>query len=177
MSKYDKMFIDVLREYHNADKWDNSKFEEMKKISNTHVGSVGQQFIEELCDEEGLKHEVLRNENGERITHGPWDIEIEGVKFELKTATEDTNNAFQFNHIRYHRPYDAVLCLGVSPNDLSFNLWSKADVVTGKAGNLVSMEKQGNASYKLTKRKNELYPITEFENRILAFVNKLKQVE
>ena len=105
------------------------------------------------------------------MTQSPWDIEINGVKFELKTATEDVNGSFQFNHLRYHRPYDAVLCLGVTPNELYFGLWSKADVATGKAGSLVSMEKGANASYKLTKKPSDLSVIDDFEQKTKDFID------
>ena len=108
--------------------------------------------------------------NGKRAKQSSWDINIGGVKFELKTATEDTGRHFQFNHIRYHRKYDAVLCLGVAPNDLYFGVWSKADIATGKAGNLATMEKGANASYKLTKNPSGLFPIKDFEHTIKDFI-------
>lgn len=146
-----KIFCDVLSAYNNASKWDGALFGKIKTISNTKVGDVGQNFIEQLCVELNFNYSFPLNEDGDRLVQNPWDIEICGIKFELKTATEDTNNNFQFNHIRYHRKYEGLLCLGVSPNELYFGAWSKAQVTTGGAGNLVSMEKGANASYKLTK--------------------------
>jgi len=94
---------------------------------------------------------------------------------DYKTATEDTSGHFQFNHIRYHRPYDALLCLGVSPDSLCFGVWSKAEVTTGKAGNLVSMEKGANASYKLTKTREQLLDIGMFPETLAAFVARFGQ--
>lgn len=85
------------------------------------------------------------------------------------------NGSFQFNHIRYHRPYDAVLCLGVSPNELFFNIWSEQEVLTGLAGNLVSMEKGANASYKLTKRSNGLHSIADFAKRFNEFIENFQE--
>lgn len=64
--------------------------------------------------------------------------------------------------------------MGVSPEDIYFNVWSKADVSTGKAGSLVSMEKAGNASYKLTKKANQLHNIDKFQNVMQAFIKKYK---
>lgn len=93
----------------------------------------------------------------------------------MKTATEDTSKHFQFNHIRYHRKYHAVLCLGVSPADLYFGIWSKAEVVTGKAGNMVSMEKSANASYKLTKATADLHKISSFKSEIKKFSRKFNK--
>lgn len=168
-----EIFLSSLNKYKNASKWENSYFEEMKKISNTHVGCVGQDFIEDLC----LAYKIdikFPESNGKRLTQNSWDIKINGISFELKTATEDTNGHFQFNHLRYHRDYDAALCLGISPNNLYFAIFSKADIATGKAGRLVSMEKAGNASYKLTKSPSQMFEIDLFPEKIIEFTKNLK---
>lgn len=169
MIDFKSIFIDIINKHKNNPKWDSGDFIEIKKISNTNVGAVGQEFIENICIELKIPFSFPLNEKKVRINQSPWDIKINNIEFELKTATEDTGNKFQFNHIRYHRDYEALLCLGVSPNDLYFNLWSKADVATKKAGNMVSMEKGANASYKLTKSKHELLPIESFESTIKLF--------
>jgi len=168
---YKYLFIDALRKNVDDPKWKEGDFIGIKTVSNTKVGSVGQDFIESLCNALSISCSFPLREDNSRMTQSPWDIQISGIKFELKTATEDTNGSFQFNHLRYHRPYDAVLCLGVTPNKLYFGLWSKADVATGKAGSLVSMEKGANASYKLTKTPNQLMPIMEFEKKIKDFTS------
>lgn len=157
------LFQVVLSDFHNHTKWDSAEFGKIKTISNTKVGSVGQNFIERLCKELEIECIFPVNEKNIRLNQSPWDIQIGGIKLELKTATEDVNGKFQFNHIRYHRKYQGLMCLGVSPNNLFFGIWSKADVTTGKAGALVSMEKSANASYKLTKAPIQLHPISEFK--------------
>ena len=153
----------------DSDKWIDAPFEQIKRISNTKVGSVGQSFLESLAEALQIETAFPLNDSGERKTQSPWDISLEGIKFELKTATEDTTGHFQFNHVRYHRPYDALLCLGISPDKIYFNLWSKAEVTTGKAGNLVSMEMGANASYKLTKAPAQLFPIAQFKDKFDTF--------
>jgi hypothetical protein len=167
---YKRLLIAALEKNVDNPKWKEGDFIGIKTVSNTKVGSVGQDFVEGLCGALSIPCAFPLRKDNSRMTQSPWDIEIHGVKFELKTATEDVGGSFQFNHIRYHRPYDAVLCLGVTPNELYFGVWSKAEVVTGKAGTLVSMEKGGNASYKLTKKSSGLLPIAEFEQKIRAFI-------
>jgi hypothetical protein len=162
----------VLAQHQDADKWVGKPFEHIKRLSNSKVGDVGQDFVEALCREVGLDCEFPLNRKGTRARQNPWDIKVEGVDFELKTATEDVSGSFQFNHIRYHRPYDAVLCVGISPDNIYMNTWSKAEIVTGKAGNLVSMESGANASYKLTKRPDALHSIDEFEAAILNLLER-----
>lgn len=166
---YKKIFEDALEKNVDDSKWKEGDFVGIKTVSNTKVGDIGQDFIEGLCDYLKIPYNFPLNQAESRAKQSPWDIEIARVKFELKTATEDTGGSFQFNHLRYHRPYDAVLCLGVTPDRLFFGLWSKADITTGKAGNLVSMEKGANASYKLTKKPKDLIAITKFEEKIKEF--------
>ena len=173
-SIYSELFLHILEKYHNHSKWDNAEFKKIKTLSNTGVGSVGQDFIHELCNKLNINSKLSKKSTDVRDKNA-YDIEIENIDFEIKTATEDTNFNFQFNHIRYHRKYEAIICLGVSPDDLYFNIWSKSDILTGKAGNLVSMEKGANASYKLTKSKKSLFNINEFENILLSFINNFKK--
>ena len=174
MSDPVKLFAKILAEFDNHSKWDDAILGKIKTISNTKVGSVGQAFVERLCGELNITCSFPINETGKRKTQSSWDVRISNIEFELKTATEDTNNSFQFNHIRYHRNYQALLCLGVCPNNLYFGIWSKSDVATNKAGALVSMEKSANASYKLTKTPNQLHEISKFKNEIDKFVLNFK---
>lgn len=171
-----KLFEQVLIEFKDHSKWEGATFGKIKTISNTKVGSVGQTYIERLCTELKIDFSFPLNNKGIRVAQNPWDIKINGIEFELKTATEDTNGNFQFNHIRYHRTYQALICLGVSPSNLYFGIWSKADVATGKAGSLVTMEKGANASYKLTKAPNQLFDISEFKVRIKKFSDFFKSL-
>jgi hypothetical protein len=172
---FKSLFIEAIEKNVDNPKWKEGDFIGIKTVSNTKVGSIGQDFIEGLCSILSIPCGFPLREDNTRMTQSPWDIEIRGVKFELKTATEDVSGSFQFNHIRYHRPYDAVLCLGVTPNYLYFGLWSKADIVTGKAGSLISMEKGANASYKLTKKSRDLFSIVDFEQKIKEFVDAFQR--
>ena len=162
------ILLRVLDEHSDHSKWLGQPFGKIKQLSNSKVGSVGQRFVESLCDEIGFQYELPgRNQS-------PWDIRIEQASFEVKTATEDVSGSFQFNHIRYHRPYDAVLCVGIAPDEILMACWPKSDIATGKAGKLVSMDKGSSATHKLTKRKDALLPISEFESEILALAAKLE---
>ena len=164
-----KILQEVLAKYSNHPKWNFASFERVKLISNMHVGDVGQDFLKELCEKLQFKYEP--SPEGKR---GPWDANINKVSFEIKTATEDKSGNFQFNHVRLHRKYDALLCLGISPNDICFGYWTKGEVTTEKAGHLVTMDKGSSATWKLTKKTKQLFPIQEFEKRIGDFTKELK---
>ena len=167
-----ELLKDILAGYVDTTKWTGKPFEHIRLIPNTKVGDVGQEFVERLCINIGFKCEFPKKADGTRRRQSSWDIQIEGMNFELKTASEDVKGAFQFNHIRYHREYDALLCVGIAPSEIFMDAWTKPDVLMGKAGRLVSMEKGANASYKLTKRCDQLHSIVEFEDRVLGLLTK-----
>ena len=162
MSDHLRILAEVLERHDDHSKWDGSRFERIKRISSSRVGDVGQEFIEILCQEHGIECEFPMNRQGRRARQNPWDMRILGVTFEVKTATEDVGGSYQFNHIRHHRDYQALLCLGISPEDVRFGAWRKGSVAEGTAGHLVSMERGGSASFKLTKRPSDLYDIRLF---------------
>ena len=155
-----ELMKDVITTYANNPKWIDAPLGDIKILSNTHIGNVGQDFIQQWCDVEDLNWELPES------PQNPWDIWIKSVSFEVKTATEDVNGKFQFNHIRHHRDYQALLVLGIAPNEILFNAWRKGDVVEGRAGRLVTMDKGSSATFKLTKKPSELFPITKFTDRI-----------
>lgn len=154
---------EVLDAFPVADRWADEPFGRIRRTQAASRGKVGQEFVAKLCEQLGLK-----KEEGE--TQSPWDIRIMGRTFEVKTVTEGSNRTFQFNHIRYHRSYEFLMCLGITPCDIVFDAWSKADVVTGKAGRLVTMEKAANASFKLSKRTDQLKSIDSFRDDITRLV-------
>lgn len=141
-------------------------------MSNTAVGKVGQTFVRKLCEETGFSYEPPYTEKGAEAYNSPWDLKIENVTFEIKTASEDTADSYQFNHVRLHRKYDALMCVGVAPDDIYFNLWTKAEVATGGAGNLTSMEQGGASDFKLPKRRSQLNSIDDFEGTLDAFLRE-----
>ena len=151
---------DIIALHHNNPKWNNAPLGGVKTLSNTHVGAVGQAFVQEWCNQMGMAWEDSES------PQGPWDARIEGVTFEIKTATEDVNSNFQFNHIRHHREYQALLCLGISPDAVLFDAWRKGEVAEGTAGHLVTMDRGSSATFKLTKKRQDLRPIDDFQARI-----------
>jgi len=154
-----KLFREVIDEKKIDKKWASKPHEAFKNLPNSSKGDAGEEFIKRYCKSLGFKVDKIS-----RI--GDWDLEIKGKKFEIKLASEDTTGSFQFNHIRYDSKYHYLLCLGVTPNNLIFDIWSKADVATGEAGSLVSMGKNQNSSFKLTKKLKELKPINEFKKTL-----------
>lgn len=164
-NNYKAMFIESIKKFPNSKKWTDGIFGAIKTVSNTSVGNVGEDFIKKYAKSLGFK--VIPSD-----TRTSWDIQIEGINYELKTATEDIHTKFQFNHFRTHRKYDAVICLGVSPNNLYFCVLTKKELLEQK---LVSMEKGANASYKWTQPKENLLPIEKFKEMIDEFTTEFNE--
>lgn len=151
-----KIFLEVVGSKAIDAKWSGKPHQIFKSLPNSNKGDVGEEFIRRYAEELGFT--VVKTQ---RL--GDWDLTIQGKKFEIKLATEDVSGAFQFNHIRYDSKYHYLLCLGITPDDLRFGIWTKADVATGNAGNLVSMGKNQNSSFKLTKKTSSLQDIEELK--------------
>ena len=164
-----ELMKNVIEGYANNPKWRNAPLGGIKTLSNTHVGKAGEEFIQLWCQAHNLEWESpLSNQS-------PWDARIEDITFEIKTATEDVNGNFQFNHIRRHRDYEGLICLGISPDEIRFDAWGKEVVVEDIAGHLVTMDKGSSATFKLTKKPSDLYPITQFAYIMSELVTDLKE--
>ena len=88
-------------------------------------------------------------------------MEIGGLRFEVKTASEDRGGSFQFNHISLDRNYDYLLCLAIRPEEILFNGWRKGEVSEGVAETLVRMAEGQSVTHKLTRRPDDMKKIEE----------------
>ena len=155
-----RLLQDIALDQKAQAKWVKSLFGVIKVLPTSNKGEVAERYIHQLCLNKNIRS--CRNPK----PRDSYDILINDKKVEVKLATEDTKGKFQFNGIRLKGKYDFVLVLGVSPNDVYFNIFSEADVKTKKAGKLANMEQATVASHKLTKDKKELYAIYDFESII-----------
>ena len=154
------LLLKIAKEKTRLGKWDDQPLQLIKVMPNTTKGDLAETFIIQYSKELGF-------DVADKVSRlGDYDAKINGMTFEVKMATEDISGNFQFNHIRYDYKYDWIVCLGIAPAIILFDIWSKSDLVTGKAGTLVSMGRGQNASFKLTKTKTSLHPISEFKSRI-----------
>ena len=161
--------LDIV-EQRKQDKWVGSKYENLKKAPTTVLGDFGEDLIVDIFKYHG--HEAERVNKG----IGDYDILVNGkIRIEGKTATEDTHGGFQFNGIKKNGvEYDNVICVGVGPNDLYINMWTKQHCVDHLT---TSMTKDGADTYKLPgfpqregrARTWEVYPLNEenFEKHII----------
>ena len=148
------LMAQLIRENAPPDIWADSPLEAYRRLGMTNRGEIGEQFIERY-----LNHFGIPVRNGNRADE--IDRRIGTMLLEIKTAGLGSNRTFQFNHVRLDRDYHYLICLGVCPNQLVFNMWSEAVVRNGGAGRLVAMAQDQLVTYKLTKRLDDMRPIGE----------------
>ncbi len=133
-------------------------------LGNTNRGEIGEEFIRRYLRQHGI-----RAGNGGRTSK--TDLRIFDERFEVKTASLGANGTFQFNHVRLDRQYSYLLCLGICPDRLVYNMWRKGAVAENRAGTLVRMAEGQAVTNKLTKKLADMADIVTLPTRILELEN------
>ena len=153
------LLVEIIREHSPEDIWRDSPFIRYRALGNTNRGEIGEEFVRRYLAAHGIK-----TGNGGRTAR--TDVRIEGLYFEVKTASLGANGTFQFNHVRLDRQYDYLLCLGICPERVVFNMWRKGAVAENRAGTLVRMAEGQAVTYKLTKKLADMEVIERLPGRI-----------
>ena len=132
-----------------------------RMLGNTNRGEIGEEFVRRYLASHGVDAG-----NGGRTSE--TDIRIDHLRFEVKTASLGAGGTFQFNHVRLDRQYDYLLCLGICPHRVVFNMWRKGAVAESRAGTLVRMAEGQAVTYKLTKRLSEMDEIERLPGKIVV---------
>ena len=144
----------IIQEQSPEDIWRDSPLVGYRLLGNTNRGVIGEEFVRRYLKEHGIDVG-----NGNRTS--PVDFTVGQLRFEVKTASLGANGTFQFNHVRLDRNYDYLLCLGICPQEIVFNMWRKGEVAEGDAGRLVRMAEGQAVTYKLTKKLDDMVAIEE----------------
>lgn len=146
------LLAEIIAEQAPKDIWQGSPLIGYRSLGNTNRGEIGEEFVRRYLREHGVE-----TGNGNRTSK--TDMRIGGHRFEVKTASLGANGTFQFNHVRLDRHYNFLLCLGVCPREIRFNMWRKGAVAEGEAGALVRMAEGQAVTYKIRKKLDDLLPI------------------
>ena len=135
----------IIREHAPEDIWQDSPLLGYRMLGNTNRGRLARNSFAVISRSTGIE-----TGNGSRTSQ--TDLRIGTYRFEVKTASLGANGTFQFNHVRLDRMYDFLLCLGICPHHVVFNMWRKGEVAENRAGTLVRMAEGQAVTYKLTKK-------------------------
>lgn len=155
-----ELLADIIREQSPEDIWADSPLIGYRLLGNTNRGEIGEEFVRRYLGNAGFSIG-----NGNRTSE--IDMVIEGHRTEVKTASLGANGTFQFNHVRLDRNYTFLLCLGICPEQIVFNVWHKDDVNDGLAGRLVMMAQDQDITYKITKKLDDMRPVGEMIDTLL----------
>ncbi len=154
-----ELFAAIVKEHAPENIWLESPLIGYRSLGNTNRGEIGEEFVRRY-----LKASGIETTNGHRASK--IDMRIGGKRFEVKTASLGANGTFQFNHVRLDRQYAYLLCIGVCPQEIRFNMWRKGDVAEGRAGTLVRMAEGQAVTYKITKQLDDMLPVEDLPGLI-----------
>ncbi len=112
------LLVDIIREHAPEDIWQDSPLIGYRSLANTNRGEIGEEFVRRYL----VQHKIAVG-NGNRASK--TDLQVGALAFEVKTASLGAKGTFQFNHVRLDREYNYLLCLGICPQHVVFNMWRK----------------------------------------------------
>ncbi len=160
-----ELLVEIIQEHSPEDIWRDSPLIGYRMLGNTNRGEIGEEFVRRFLAAHGITVG-----NGSRTSQ--TDLRIESTRFEVKTASLGATGTFQFNHVRLDRAYDLLLCLGICPHDIVFNMWRKGAVAEGRAGRLVRMAEGQAVTYKLTKKLDDMKKIAELPGDVMEALSQ-----
>lgn len=149
-----ELLVEIIKEQVPEDIWAGSPLAGYRLLGNTNRGEIGEEFLKRFVNNAGI--EATRGGRTART-----DMRIAGRPFEVKTASLGVNLTFQFNHVRLDRTFDFLLCFGICPDRLVFNIWRKGEVAEGRAGTLVRMAEGQAVTFKITKKLADMRSIDD----------------
>lgn len=160
-----ELMVLIIKDHAPENIWLVSPLRAYRDLGNTNRGAIGEEFIRRYLRASSI--DVADRGNRAAIT----DLQIAGHHFEVKTASLGATGTFQFNHVRLDRNYEYLLCLGICPDKIVFNMWRKGDVAEGKSGTLVRMAEGQAVTWKLTKQLSSMIPIENLPEMLRTVLN------
>lgn len=180
MNKYSKILMNIVNDKKKPNKWNGSSHGGYYSLSNTEKGDSVECLIGTVLTENGIDILPKNSRIGDDTTIMGYKGKMlpTPIVIEDKSASEDKHSNFQFNHVRKDKEYNYLLLVGITPENILFNIFPKTDVLSGIAGTLTPMgKKQGGVgdegTFKITKcDKNLLSFNDEFLNKILTIIKQ-----
>jgi hypothetical protein len=166
----------VLKEAQNQWLDPDSKYKDIRSLQIDKRGSFGERFFSQTLSKIYYRRLKIEYNDGDQ---DDWDLMFNGIKFEIKTASIDVNNKFQNEGIKQDGDYDAILFLGIKPNELYVKFVLKQNI---PFNTLHNRRKNGTGSgYKWDFKEKDMVKIetlqdmqTEFDKHF-SFIFKAKK--
>lgn len=161
-----------------AQLWQNSPFQDIKNLEISRRGDVGEDFVRRVLEQLGYKVTDNPSKNDD------WDLKVnDKIKLEIKTATLG-NNKFQHDNIREKRDFNALILIGIAPNDIYLTCaakstlpWDKkAKKWTKRSKKMHYRKDKGEYKWELSLADVKNRKINSVEDFRIAFENMLKDL-
>ena len=119
-----KLGDDTYNCENDASSWKNSPLVSLDKLKNDCSGKVGELFVEMICNKSNIPCVYNGDINSK---DGTYDIIINGMKVEIKTAKLGKQKGFQHESLRSDG-YDYLLFLDVTPTYFYMTIIPRYDI-------------------------------------------------
>ena len=162
----DEIAQDVFDEIEaSSTKWrSSSKYVRIKGLEIDKRGSFGERLIKHIFEKEGVSV-VYQGGNP-----GDWDIVVNNVRIEVKTASMDVNGKFQNENIKDTEDCDCICFIGVAPDSIFMKLEKICEIDFSKLHNRAS--KGTGAGYKWDLKPDDMTEIKTSEEVVKMFCDK-----
>lgn len=109
-----------------TDKWLNQPFAKMRELQIDRRGYVGEHMIVSLLKATGREVEYSEGEMADGKT---WDMAVDGLRYEIKTATIGINTeTFQHENIYNNQAWDGVIFIDIAPDEIYISCWARHEI-------------------------------------------------
>lgn len=162
-----RVFDEIENEVAKTSKWrSDCKFARIRYLQIDKRGSFGERLLRDIFSKE--RNISLKYQDGDQ---GDWDIEINGIKIEIKTSSLDVNNKFQNEHIKNTDKCDYICFIGVAPNSLYLRLEKIDEIDFSKLHN--RGERGTGAGYKWDFKAKDMQEVKSREDVVKIFYEKI----
>lgn len=161
------VFAEIESEVNATSQWKStSKYAKIRTLQIDKRGSFGERLLRDIFSKE--RNISLAYQDGDQ---GDWDIQINSIKIEVKTASLDINKKFQNEHIKDTQNCDYICFIGLAPDNLYMRLEKISEIDFSKLHN--RGERGTGAGYKWDLKPQDMQEITTREQVVELFYNKM----
>lgn len=162
-----QVFDEIETEVNQNTKWkSHSKYVRIRHLQIDKRGSFGERLLRDIFSKE--RNIALMYKDGDQ---GDWDIQINGIRIEVKTSSLDVNGKFQNEHIKNTHLCDYICFIGVAPDNIYMRLEKISDIDFNTLHN--RGERGTGAGYKWDLKANDMTEILTREDVVKMFYEKM----
>ena len=161
------IFDELEAEVDSTTQWkSNSQFIRIRHLQIDKRGSFGERLLRDIFARE--RDITLAYRDGDQ---GDWDIQINGLKIEVKTSSLDVNGKFQNEHIKNTPNCDFICFIGVAPDAIFMRLEKISEIDFGSLHNR-GIRGTG-AGYKWDFKPESMIEVRTREEAVALFYTKM----